>query len=61
MDKLSVLMLLAASLVAALHVTDISHCPALPIRTLGPKDITDLRPGDIKIFGALGDRYLLMY
>lgn len=61
MDKLPILLLLIVSLVAALHVTDISHCPALAIRALGPRDITDLRPGDIKIFGALGDRYLLMY
>lgn len=61
MDKLPILLLLIVSLVAALHVTDISHCPALAIRALGPRDITDLRPGDIKIFGALGDSVLAGY
>lgn len=45
-----------ASNAIALNVTTISDCPVLQARTSPPKDITDLRADDIKIFGALGDR-----
>ncbi|ORZ13271.1 hypothetical protein BCR42DRAFT_330935 [Absidia repens] len=42
-------------------VTSISNCPALTARTSPPKDITDLRPDDIKVLGALGDSIMAGY
>lgn len=51
--------LVTATLVNNSHaksVTAISECPALTARS-GPANASDLRPDDIKVIGALGDRY----
>ncbi|KAI8147361.1 hypothetical protein BJV82DRAFT_552106 [Fennellomyces sp. T-0311] len=42
--------------ISALQVNNIKDCPNLPKRSeSGAKDVTDLRPDDIKVIGALGD------
>ena len=42
---------------SALQVGSIQECPELATRSSSdPTDVTDLRPGDIKVIGALGDR-----
>ncbi|CAO3607775.1 unnamed protein product [Cunninghamella echinulata] len=43
------------TLVAGLSVSSISQCPSLTPRATPAKDITDLRPDDIKVMGGLGD------
>ncbi len=40
---------------AGKNVSDIRDCPPLTSRT-PPKSVHDLRPDDIKVIGALGDR-----
>lgn len=49
------LLCLLVSATNALNVTDINECPRLSARKT-PTDVRDLRPDDIKIVGALGDR-----
>ena len=55
--KLLALPLLVAVGTVFANVQSISDCPALPPRKSPPKDVTDLRPDDIKVVAALGDRY----
>lgn len=45
-----------ASVANAKFVSDISECPPLSPRS-PPESVHDLRPDDIKVIGALGDRY----
>ena len=49
---LSVLVQLSLSL----SVSNIGECPPIPARSSGPANIRELRPDDIKVIGALGDR-----
>ena len=37
--------------------SSISECPKLPGRTSPPTNPRDLRPDDIKVIAAMGDRY----
>ncbi|KAG1176305.1 hypothetical protein G6F70_005555 [Rhizopus microsporus] len=53
--KLLALPLLVAVGTVFANVQSISDCPALPPRKSPPKDVTDLRPDDIKVVAALGD------
>lgn len=46
----------AAAIPSGKFVADIDACPALSPRS-PPTSIHDLRPDDIKVIGALGDRY----
>lgn len=52
---ISLCLLGTALSVNALNVTDISECPALSPRDAAT-NVRDLRPDDIKVVGALGDR-----
>lgn len=45
------------SSVISLNVTSIQNCPYLTPRSTPPVDVNDLRIDDIKIIGALGDRF----
>ncbi|KAI8344745.1 hypothetical protein BC941DRAFT_497949, partial [Chlamydoabsidia padenii] len=54
----SLMMMLTSNVFGA---SSISGCPALKPRTTPPKDITDLRPDDIKVLGALGDSIMAGY
>ncbi|KAI8084633.1 uncharacterized protein BX664DRAFT_266357 [Halteromyces radiatus] len=52
---------LMISSVLGTTVTTPGDCPALTPRTSPPVDITDLRPDDIKVLGALGDSIMAGY
>lgn len=39
---------------------NIEGCPALSPRTTAATKVTDLRPDDIKVVAALGDRYIYL-
>ena len=55
----SLLMLASAALLqnaAALTASSISECPQLTPRPGGPAGAHDLRPDDIKVVAAMGDR-----
>jgi phospholipase B1 len=41
----------------ALTASTIAGCPALAARAKAATSVADLRPDDIKVVGALGDRY----
>jgi phospholipase B1 len=60
MKFISKLVIAAAALLCAqptlsLSVNNINDCPALPPRSGGPANVTDLRFDDIRVFMALGD------
>lgn len=40
----------------AQYASSISQCPSLPKRATAATSVSDLRPDDIKVVGALGDR-----
>ena len=64
MTRIISVLALALSVLASIgetkNVTQISDCPALTPRN-GPRDASDLRPDDIKVLGALGDRQVTVY
>lgn len=47
----------AVQAVSALTASSIGDCPALSPRKTGATSVKDLRPDDIKVIGAMGDRY----
>lgn len=51
-----IVLLCSLVLVHALNVTNIKDCPSLTPRS-GPANVRDLRVDDIKVIGALGDRF----
>lgn len=51
--------LLVAS-VSALSASSIDSCPTLEPRSQAPTNISDLRPDDIKVVAAMGDRYVII-
>lgn len=46
--------------VSALSVSSIDSCPTLEPRSQAPTNVSDLRPDDIKVIAAMGDRYVIM-
>ena len=45
---------------SALTAASIGECPQLAPRATPPTSPRDLRPDDIKVIGALGDRYYIV-
>lgn len=52
----AIITLTASQLANALTASTIGDCPSLAPRSSPPSNIRDLRPDDIKVIGALGDR-----
>lgn len=46
--------------VSALSASSIDSCPTLEPRSQAPTNVSDLRPDDIKVIAAMGDRYVIM-
>ena len=44
---------------SALSASSIGDCPQLPARS-GPTGVNDIRPDDIKVMAAMGDRYIII-